>query len=294
MIKQELLDKIRRISIITSKMVREVFAGQYQSVFKGRGMEFDAVREYQPGDEIRSIDWNVTARTGRLQVKKFIEERELTVMLLLDGSSSCRFGSKRQLKSELAAEICSVLAFSAIHNQDKVGLIIFTDKIEKVIPPRKGTNHVLRLVREAIAFEPQGRGTELVRALDYFNMITHRKTVCFLLSDFLIKDYEKTLTIANQRHDMIAIRIIDPRETELPGVGLISMDDAETGEQLLVDTSAPFRKDYRERSLQRLNQQQRFFNSIGIDNIDVYTDTPYIDSLIKFFKVRERRQRRGY
>jgi uncharacterized protein (DUF58 family) len=276
-------------------MVQETFAGQYQSVFKGRGMEFDAVREYQPGDEIRTIDWNVTARTGRLQVKKFIEERELTTMLLLDASLSCRFGSKNQLRSELAAEICSILAFSAIYNHDKVGLMIFTDKVEKFIPPKKGLNHVLRVVREALAYKALGIGTDIKNALEYMGRVVCRKSVCFIISDFLTKGFEKSLSYSNRRHDIITIRIIDSREVSIPDAGLVLLRDAETKIDSIIDTSkASFRKNYHASSMDRLRQQDKFFLSAGIDNIDIYTDTPYINSLIKFFKVRERRLRKGF
>jgi uncharacterized protein (DUF58 family) len=295
LLSDEIVSKIRRISIMTSRLVQEQFVGQYQSAFKGKGMEFESVREYQPGDEIRSIDWNVTARTGRLQVKKFTEERELTVMLLQDASLSCRFGSNKVLKSELAAEICSVLAFSAIYNSDKVGLLIFTDHIEKVIAPKKGVNHVLRVVREALVFKSEIGGTNITAAIEYLSKITTHKAVCFIISDFLLEDYQKSLSIANQRHDIIVIRIIDPREIELPNVGLISVDDAETGQQLMIDTSdASFREKFRSKSQERLNEQNSFFTSHGIDYIDIYTDTPYIDSLVRFFRIRQSRLRRGF
>jgi uncharacterized protein (DUF58 family) len=291
----EVIAKIRRISIMTEKIVQETFAGQYKSAFKGRGMEFDSVREYLPGDEIRSIDWNVTARTGKLQVKKFVEERELSVMILLDASLSCRFGSRQQLKSEVAAEICSVLAFSAIYNNDKVGLIIFTDKVEKTIPPKKGTNHVLRVVREALIFKSAESGTDISKGLSYLDKIANHRVVCFIISDFLAQEYEKSMSILNQRHDLITIRIIDPREIELPNAGVVVLNDAETGQQAVVDTSShAIRERYRQNSLERLARQKDFFASIGVDNIDVYTDIPYIDSLIKFFRLREARLRRGF
>jgi len=295
MLPQEVLKKIQKISVITLRMVQETFAGQYQSVFKGRGMEFDSVREYQPGDEIRSIDWNVTARTGRLQVKKFVEERELAVMILLDASLSCRFGSNKQLKSELAAEICSVIAFSAIHNNDKVGLLIFADRTEKFIPPKKGINHVLRIVREALVFKSERAGTNLTNALQQLNMITHRKTVCFIISDFLVADYQRSLSITNKKHDLIAIRILDPRETEFPNVGLVALDDAETQQGALIDTSSPsFRRRYRDRALNRLKEQERIFAYAGVDSVDIHTGVPYMDPLIKFFRTRERRLRKGF
>jgi uncharacterized protein (DUF58 family) len=237
MIPREILKKIRRIQITTSRMVADVFAGQYQSVFKGKGMEFYEVREYLPGDEIRSIDWNVTARMGNPYVKKFVEERELTVMLLLDMSLSCYFGSVRQLKSQLAAELCSVLAFSAIQNNDKIGLIAFTDRIEKFIPPRKGLTHVLRVIREALYFKPQGRGTDIPKAIEYLNRVTTRKTVTFIISDFYSREFKKALSIANKRHDIIAITITDPREINLPNIGIIKLEDAETQNSYLIDTS---------------------------------------------------------
>jgi len=290
----EITAKIRRISIMTSKVVQETLAGQYKSVFKGRGMEFDSVREYQPGDEVRSIDWNVTARTGKLQIKKFEEERELSVMLLLDASLSCRFGSKTQLKSEVAAEICSVLAFSAIYNKDKAGLIIFTDRVEKSIPPRKGTNHVLRLIREALLYYPKYTGTDISSSIAYLNKIMHNRAVCFIISDFLAEDYENSISIASRRHDIIAVRIIDSRETDIPDVGIVAIDDAETEKHVVVDTSnTAFREQYRLNALTRIEKQNDFFKSRGIDHIDIYTDTPYIDSVINFFKIRSGRVRRG-
>jgi uncharacterized protein (DUF58 family) len=290
----EITKKIRRISITTSRIVQETLAGQYKSAFKGRGMEFDSVREYQPGDEVRSIDWNVTARTGKLQIKKFEEERELSVMLLLDVSLSCRFGSRQQLKSEIAAEICSVLAFSAIYNKDKAGLIIFTDTVEKVIPPKKGTNHVLRLIREALRYYPINSGTDIGSSIAYLNKVMHNRSVCFIISDFLTKGYEDSISIAGRKHDIIAVRIVDSREMDMPQAGLVALDDAETGEHIVIDTSdAVFRKQYRLDALKRIKSQNDFFKSKGIDHIDVYTDTPYINSVINFFKIRSNRARRG-
>ena len=290
MIPKEVLKKIRRIQITTSRMVSDVFAGQYQSVFKGRGMEFDEVREYQPGDEIRSIDWNVTARMGHPYIKKFVEERELTVMLVLDASMSCHFGSVKQLKSQLAAELCSVLAFSAIQNNDRVGLIIFTDKIEKFIPAKKGLRHVLRVIREALYFKPEGKGTDIPLALEYLSRITRRKAICFLISDFFAKDFKKPLSIANKRHDAVAITITDRREIELPRVGIIRLSDAETGESVVLDTNdANFRRQYNQDALARIKERQKLLRSINVDNIDIRTDVPYMQELIRFFKMRERR-----
>jgi len=290
MIPKEILKQVRRIQITTSRMVTDVFAGQYQSVFKGSGMEFDEVREYQPGDEIRSIDWNVTARTGQPYVKKFVEERELTVMLLLDMSLSCSFGTAKQLKSRLAAELCSLLAFSAIQNNDKVGLIIFTDRIEKFVPPRKGLSHVLRVIREALYFKPKGSGTNIKAALEYLGKVTTRKTVTFIISDFYNPAFKKDLSITNKRHDTIAVTITDPLEIELPNIGIIKLDDPETGESRLIDTSsAGLRKDYHKNSLQRFQERKKLFQSINVDSIDIRTDIPYSKTLIAFFKMRERR-----
>ena len=290
----EVTAKIRRISIMTSKIVQESLAGQYKSVFKGRGMEFDSVREYQPGDEVRSIDWNVTARTGKLQIKKFVEERELSVMLLLDKSLSCGFGSQDQVKSELAAEICSIIAFSAIYNKDKAGLVMFTDRVEKSIPARKGTNHVLRLIREALLYYPKNSGTDICSALMYLNKIMHGRAVCFIISDFITEGYENALSVASQRHDIIAVRIVDRRETDMPDIGLVALDDAETGRQTLIDTaSAEFRDQYRFNSLKRIKKQNDFFTSRGIDYLDIYTDTPYINTIVNFFKTRANKMKTG-
>ena len=292
MIPKEILKNIRRIQITTSRMVQDVFAGQYQSVFKGKGMEFDEVREYLPGDEIRSIDWNVTARMGHPYIKKFVEERELTVMLLLDMSPSCFFGTVKQLKAQLAAEICSVLAFSAIRNNDKVGFIVFTDKIEKFIPPRKGLRHVLRVIREALYFKPQGLGTDITLALEYLNRVTTRRTVSFLISDFYAPDFKKMLSISNKRHDLIAITITDPRESELPDIGIVKLDDPESGEAYFVDTSDKFiRSDYARKSEDRLKAREMLFRSSAVDTIALRTDIAYAKSLFNFFRQRERRMR---
>lgn len=273
-------------------MVMDVFAGQYHSVFKGKGMEFDEVREYQPGDEIRSIDWNVTARTGHPYIKKFVEERELTVMLILDMSASCFFGTVKQFKMRLAAEICSVLAFSAIKNNDKVGLIIFTHKVEKFIPARKGIRHVLRVIREALYFKPKGKTTNINSALEYLNKVTTRKTVTFIISDFYSSDFKKMLSAANKRHDIIAITITDPGELELPDIGIIQLDDPETGKSFLVDSSEPnIRKEYSENARKKMKERETLFRMIGVDTIALGTDTAYSQSLFKFFRARERRKR---
>jgi uncharacterized protein (DUF58 family) len=290
MIPKEVLQKIRRIQITTSRMVTDVFAGHYHSVFKGQGMEFEEVREYQPGDDIRSIDWNVTARTGRPFIKKFMEERELTVMLLLDMSGSTYFGSVNKLKRHLAAELCSLLAMSAIKNNDRVGLIAFTDRIEKFIPPRKGLSHVLRIIRDALYFEPEGKTTDVSGALEYLSRVTSRSTVTFILSDFYDEDFKKPLSVASRRHDLVAMSITDPRETALPDVGIINLEDPETGESFLLDTSsAGVRKEYRANSLRVVDERQKLFRSVSVDHIDIRTDVPYTQELYRFFRMRERR-----
>lgn len=291
MIPKEVLREIRRIQITTSRLVSDVFAGQYQSVFKGKGMEFYEVREYSPGDEIRFIDWNVTARTGHPFVKRFVEERELTVMLLLDMSASSYFGTSNQLKMQLAAKLCSVLALSAIKNNDKVGFIAFTDRIEKFIPPRKGLRHVLRVIREALYFKPQGASTDIAIALEYLNRVTTRKTVAFIISDFFAPDFKKMLAVANKRHDIVAVTITDPRELEFPAMGLVKLFDPEKKNDFILDTSDNrVRLEYAQNNQQRIKQRESLFNSLRVDTIDVRTDMPYSQSLVKFFKSRERRR----
>ncbi|MDD5496010.1 MAG: DUF58 domain-containing protein [Candidatus Omnitrophica bacterium] len=290
MIPKEVLKKIRRIEITTSKLVTDILAGQYESVFKGRGIEFDEVREYQPGDEIRTIDWNVTARMGRPFVKKYVEERQLTVMILLDASRSSYFGTSKRYKNELAAEVSAVLAFAAIQNNDRVGLIIFTDRIEKFIPPRKGPQHVLRVVREALYFKPKGKGTDIAGALKYMEGVTTRRAVTFIISDFFAADFKKPLSIASKKHDVVAITITDPRELELPDAGLIEVTDAEKGSFFLLDTSsAKVRERYASRAHAMIEARKKLFNSIDVDHIEIRTDKSYIEEFIKFFKKRERR-----
>lgn len=291
MIPKEVLKDIRRIQITTSRMVSDVFAGQYQSVFKGRGMEFDEVREYLPGDEIRSIDWNVTARMGHPYVKKFVEERELTVMLLLDMSASSYFGSVHQFKMHCAAQICSVLALSAVRNNDKVGFLAFTDSIEKFIPPRKGIRHVLRVVREALYFKARGKKTDIAAALEYLNRVVRRRSVVFVISDFYSANFKKVLSVANKRHDVVAITITDPRELELSNVGMIRLVDPETDESFVVDTSdARVRQEYAQDALRRQKERDSLFASVNVDVINVRTDVPYAASLTRFFRQRERRR----
>lgn len=290
MLPKEIIRKIRRIEITTSRLVTDILSGQYESVFKGRGIEFDEVREYQPGDEIRSIDWNVTARMGHPYIKKYVEERQLTVMILLDASASSYFGTAKRLKNELAAEVSSVLAFAAIQNNDRVGLIVFTDRVEKFIPPRKGLQHVLRVVREALYFKPKGKGTDIAGALEFLDGVVTRRAVVFLISDFFAKDFRKPLSIANKKHDVVAVTITDPRETKLPKAGLVELADAEKGSFFLIDTSnARARESYAAKSQKMIEGRSRLFGSIGVDHIDIWTDKPYIEEFIKFFRMREKR-----
>ena len=290
MIPREILKKVRRIEISTKRLVNNLFSGEYHSTFKGQGMEFEEVRLYQPGDEIRLIDWNVTARTGVPYIKKFCEERELTVVLLFDASSSGRFGTRGRFKNDTAAELCALLAFSAIKNNDKVGLIIFTDQIEKFVPPKKGRAHVLRLIREILYFEPQGTGTDITGALEYFNRVIKRKSVVFLISDFLSEGFYKPLQIVNNKHDVIAVKVTDPRETGFDDLGLIELEDTETGEVLLVDTcSTEFRREFSARANEDFTALRRGFRLINLDFINIRTDQSYIEPLINFFRMRERR-----
>jgi len=291
MIPREILKQVRRIQILTRRMVNDVLAGAYHSTFKGRGMEFDEVREYVPGDDVRAIDWNVTARTGLPYIKKFVEERELTVMLLVDASSSGAFGTVQKTKAQVAAELCAVLAFSAIRNNDNVGLIIFTDRIEKFLPPKKGRGHVLRVIREMLYYEPEGTGTDIAGALEYLKKVTHRKTVAFLVSDFLAEGYEQALAIAARGHDVVPITITDPRELELPKIGLLQLEDAETGELITVDTRNPqVREQFGRLSGEAIGRRNRIFRSSGVDAIDVRTNRPYIEPLRRFFRMREKRR----
>jgi uncharacterized protein (DUF58 family) len=289
MIPREILQAVRAIEIRTRLIVSNVFAGEFGSVFKGRGMEFAEVREYLPGDDVRSIDWNVTARTGVPHVKKFIEERDQTVMFLVDASHSLDFGTVKRMKGEIAAEIAAVLAFSAIRNNDKVGAIIFTDRVELFIPPKKGKKHVMRVIREMLFFKPEGRGTDVGGALEYLSRVVRRKAVVFLISDFLSPDYSRPLRVANRRHDLVAITFADPREEELPALGLVHLVDAETGAQRLVDTSDPaVRKAFRDTRKRFRDERARLFRKYRVDSIDVSTDRSYVEPLIAFFRRRER------
>ena len=292
MISKEIIKKVRHIEIKTKKLVNDVFSGEYKSVFKGRGMEFSEVREYQPGDDIRSIDWNVTARMGHPFVKKFVEERQMTVMLMVDLSGSQAFGTKDSFKSELAAEVSSVLAFAAIKNNDRVGVILFTDDVEKYIPPQKGRQHVLRVIREILYFEPKGKGTNVARALQFMNRVMKRRSVVFLLSDFIDQGYEKDLRITSKKHDVIALSLYDPREQELPDVGLLELEDPESGEQILVDTAdRKFREHYKETQLKREEDLKHSFHAMNVDNITLINGLSYVEPLNRFFKIREKRFR---
>ena len=286
-----LLKRVRQIDIKSRKVVDELLGGEYKSVFKGRGMEFDEVREYMPGDEVRTIDWNVTARTGKTFVKRFIEEREQALFFLIDMSASGTFGSAGKSKNEVAAELCGILAFSAIKNNDKVGLIIFSDEIELFIAPDKGQTHVLHMIREILSFEPKRKGTCISCALDYLGKMVKKKCVTFLLSDFQDSNYDKQLKLAAIHYDLIAITITDPRELNLPNAGLVELTDAETDEQILVDTaSAEARNRFNIAARARHLEIKDSLTRLNIDQIDVHTDRDYVHNLVRFFQTRDRRQ----
>jgi uncharacterized protein (DUF58 family) len=293
------MSNMRQLEIRTRRMVNDSLAGSYHSVFKGRGMDFDEVREYSPGDEVRTIDWNVTARAGKTFVKKFTEERELTILLLVDISASGNFGSAAMSKRDLAAELASVMAFSAIRNSDKVGLVLYTDRIERYLPPKKGRRHVLRVVRDILYHTPEGRGTDTVKALDVVNHVLHRRAIVFLISDFETPgdpaaaraDLRRAMRQTNRRHDLIAVHVEDPHEKELPNVGLLALEDAETGEIVELDTaSAAVRKRFKDMALERGRRLVSDFRSEGIDTLQLQTDTPYMPALQRFFKTRERKR----
>lgn len=289
--------RMRELEISTRRMVDDTMAGAYHSVFKGRGMDFDEVREYSPGDEVRTIDWNVTARAGRAFVKKFTEERELTIFLVVDISASGNFGSGAMAKRDLAAEVASVLAFSAIRNSDKVGLILYTDRIERYLPPKKGRRHVLRVVRDILYHEPQGIGTDTVKTLDVVNHVLHRRAVVFLISDFQMggdpnvarAQLRRAVRQTNRRHDLIALQIEDPRERQLPNVGIIALEDAETGEIIELDTAREaVRKRFNELSVECAQRLRNDLRTEGVDSVELRTDMPYIPPLQRLFKSRSR------
>ena len=294
MLPREVLRQIRRLQLKARRAVEDILGGEYHSVFKGAGMAFEEVREYQPGDDVRSIDWNVTARMGHPFVKRFVEERELTVLLAVDVSGSNQFGSGMQQKREVAAELAAVLAFSAINNNDRVGLVQFSDRVERFVPPRKGTRHVLRLIRDVLFFTPQQSGTSLREGLDFLNRVQRRRAVVFFFSDFLDHNFEKAFKRTGRRHDLVAVRLTDPREEELPAVGLLELEDAESGTPLLLDTnSLAVRYAFRAQALARRDATRQLARSAGVDLIEVSTDGGHLDALVRFFKLRERRQRRG-
>jgi uncharacterized protein (DUF58 family) len=312
MLPPELIRTIRRIEIRTRHLVNDSFAGEYQAIFRGRGMEFDEVRQYQPGDEVRTIDWNVTARMGEPYVKRYVEERELTVMLAFDASASGHFGTADRFKREIAAEIGAVLAFSAISNNDKVGLLAFTDRVELHIPPRKGRRHVLRLIRDLLAFDPAGRGTDIAMALDRLNRVLKRRAIIFLISDFLdpmtaiaafeqsrdpdrfdAAAYERALSVTNRRHDLVAVSLTDPREIAWPAVGLVALEDAETGARTWVDTGDPgWRTAFTQRAARRVDGRDAVLARAKVDHIDVVVGRDYVGPLMAFFETRARRLRR--
>ena len=287
---KEVIKKIQGIHIHTNYLVNDVLAGEYESAFRGRGMEFEEVREYQAGDDVRDIDWNVTARMGHPYVKIYREERELTIMLLVDVSNSGQFGSVRQLKNDVAAEIAAILAFAAVKSNDKVGLIIFSDIVEKFIPPKKGRNHVWRVIREVLQHKPQSKQTDINVVLDFLNKITSRRVIAFLISDFIAKGYDQSLRITNKKHDVIAISITDPRERELPKVGFIELEDAETGGVIMVDTNdSNSRKGFSKLAAKNVKETLERFRNCNVDHLGIYTDQPYIDPIMKFFRIREKR-----
>lgn len=291
MLTRELLSQVHRLEIRTRRLVNEIFSGQYNSVFRGQGMEFAEVREYTPGDEIRSIDWNVTARTGHPFVKKFMAEREMTVMLIVDGSASMRFGTTTRWKSELAAEVAAVLGFSAIRNSDKVGLCLFSDRVDKFIQPKKGRTHTLRLIRDVLEFSPERRATQMDEALRYVNRVLRRKSVVFLLSDFYNVN-ERLLAVTNRRHDLIALQLLDPREQSLPKVGLLELQDAESGRQICLDTSvASVRKGFEAKALERQKNLELLFRRHAIDHIVLRTERSFVNPLMQFFRSRVKRIR---
>jgi len=290
MLPAEIAQAVKRIQFVTGRQVSDVMAGAYLSVFKGRGMEFDEVRPYVPGDDVRTIDWNVTARTGVPHVKRFVEERELTVMLLVDASASTHFGTVKQLKSEMAAELAAVFAFSAITNNDKVGLVMFSDQIELAVRPKKGTRHVLRVIREVLSFTPRGRGTNLGAALEHLGHVTKRRCVTFVISDFLDPAARAPLKLANRRHDVIGVVLDDPRDLTFPDIGLIELEDAETGEHLIVDTGdARVRREFEARARAARDERARMLRTADVDRIVLSTDRPYAEALMGFFRMRERR-----
>ena len=293
MIPRELLKKIRRIEIFTARLVNDQLAGQYQSVFKGRGMAFSEVRQYLPGDDVRLIDWNVSARMNEPFVKLFVEEREMTVMLLVDMSASGRFGSLTQAKRDVAAEVAAMVAFSAIKNNDRVGLIVFTDRVERFLPPKKGKKHVLRVISEILTFEAQSPKTDLRSGLDYLGKVANRKSVAFLVSDFLADGFSQALRIAHRKHDVVPVVISDPMEELLPRLGIVTFEDFETGQVIEFDTGGPERVQYADVVRRARDEREQLFRRLSIDFVNVRTDKPYVDALVTFFRARAKRMRHG-
>ncbi len=288
---KSLLKRVRKIEIKTKGLSNQIFSGEYHSAFKGKGMAFSEVREYQPGDEIRTIDWNVTARFNKPYVKVFEEEREMTVMLLVDVSGSEQFGTLEKTKQEQIIEICAVLAFSAIQNNDKVGVIFFTDQVEKFIPPKKGRSHILMIIRELLEFKPQNKGTNIQEALNYFNKVIKKRCTAFLISDFIDEGFESSLKMANSRHDLIALNIYDSREDEIPNVGMIQLRDAETNEQRWINTSdSEVRLNYKKEVLKRKKLLEQTFKKSGVDMTNIATHQSYVAPLMNLFKRRESRR----
>jgi len=292
MLTKEIFKNIRRIEITTRKLVNEIFSGQYSSVFHGLGMEFAGVREYQPGDEIRTIDWNVTARLGHPYVKRFIEERELNVVLCVDASASQWFGTRNKFKSEIAAEVAAVLAFSALKNNDKVGLCIFTNEVEHFISPKKGRQHTLRIMRDILYHKPEGKGTNIESALKYLNRLLRRRSIVFLFSDFKDDGFERALSITNRKHDVIVINITDPLEQKIPAAGFLSLKDAETNERIFLDTSLwDISQRYPKKYAEKAETVDRILKKCGVDHIKLTTGESYVDPLYKFFRSRAKRFR---
>ena len=294
MLSPELFAKIRGIQIRAQRLVTDLFAGEYESAFKGRGMEFEQVREYQPGDDLRLVDWNVTARMNHPYVKQHREERELTVMLLVDTSASTDFGTAGKVKSEVAAEVAALLAYTAIKSHDRVGLIAFSDQVELYIPPKKGRGHVWRVIRAILTLEPSHRGTDLAAALDYLGRVSRRRAVAFLLSDFWDAGFDDRLRVAARRHDLTAIPVLDRREAELPPVGIVELQDAETGAVVWLDTfDRKAVADYRERGRRERLARSELLRSCRVGEIELWTDEPYVDAIVRYFRARERRKGRG-
>ncbi|MFZ9943860.1 MAG: DUF58 domain-containing protein [Bacteroidia bacterium] len=286
----DLLKQIRTIEIRTKGLSSQIFSGEYQSAFKGRGMAFSEVREYIPGDDIRNIDWNVTARFNHPYVKVFEEEREMTVMLLVDISGSGNFGTSKQFKRELITELCAVLAFSAIQNNDKTGVILFSDRIEKFIPPKKGRTHILRIIKELLEFEPHGKGTDIAAGLRYFTNMVKKRCIAFVISDFISNDFSDALKVASRKHDLVAIRVSDVREQHLPNIGLVHFEDTETGQKVLVDTGdSKTRAWYSQKAVEREKRLVEQLNKSGVDHVRIATGESYVVPLVNLFNRRDKR-----